>query len=69
PVLSVWGGTTPECGFLGYGQSTDNAMLLRLPCQPCSIAGTKTCPLGTMACLKDLAPEAIVDRIIDMTAE
>ncbi len=64
PVVSVWGSTIPQCGFLGYRQSADNAVWLDLPCQPCSIAGLPECPLKTTACLKNLPPESILSRII-----
>lgn len=64
PVVSVWGSTIPQCGFLGYGQLPENALWLNLPCQPCSIAGLPECPLKTTACLKNLTPQAVADKII-----
>lgn len=63
PVVSVWGGTTPECGFMGYRQSADNALCLHLSCQPCSIAGTPQCPLKTDACMQQLSPDVLVNAI------
>lgn len=62
-VLSVWGSTTPACGFLSYGQSEDNAIYLHLPCQPCSIGGSKKCRLHTLACLRQISPETIVAKV------
>lgn len=64
PVVSVWGSTIPQCGFLGYGQSFDRAIYLDLPCQPCSIAGLPACPKGQMDCLNELSPNEIVSRLI-----
>lgn len=64
PVVSVWGSTIPQCGFLGYGQSADRAVWLDLPCQPCSIGGLARCPLGHAACLSRIAPQAIVDKLL-----
>lgn len=63
-VITVWGSTTPACGFLGFGQTADNALCLNLPCQPCTIAGSKECPKGHMNCLTTLPPQAIVDKVI-----
>lgn len=65
-VLSVWGGTTPACGFLGYGQSKENVLCLGLPCQPCSTAGSEKCPRGDMECLAGLAPERIAEKVLSM---
>ncbi len=62
-VLSIWGSTTPECGFLGYNQSKDNAMRLNLPCQPCSIAGTESCPLGHLNCMNQIATIDVEEKI------
>ena len=62
-VVSVWGSTTPACGFMGYGQNADDALYASLPCQPCSTAGSTKCRLGTLECLKQLQPEAIVQRL------
>ena len=63
-VVSVWGSTTPACGFLGFGQTADNAVCLNLPCQPCTIAGSPECPKGHMDCLTKLPPQTIVDKVI-----
>lgn len=65
-VLSVWGGTTPECGFLGWGQKEEDAVCLHLPCQPCTIAGSKECPLNHFDCMKKITCESICKRITDL---
>ncbi|MDE6079398.1 MAG: glycosyltransferase family 9 protein [Duncaniella sp.] len=64
PVLSIWGSTTPACGFLGYNQTAPaDTVMLTLPCQPCSIAGDKKCPRGTLDCLRSIPSTAIVEAI------
>lgn len=63
PVVSVWGGTTPQCGFMGHGQSDSNAVCLALPCQPCSIAGSPACREGHFRCMRDISPDMIVDKV------
>lgn len=63
PVVSVWGATHPYAGFLGLGQSADDAVGLDLACRPCSVYGHKECWRGDYACLNDLPPERIFERI------
>lgn len=64
-VVSVWGSTSPACGFLGWNQSPDDALCLNIPCQPCSIAGCKRCREGHFDCLKMISPEQILDRLAE----
>ncbi|MBQ8657107.1 MAG: glycosyltransferase family 9 protein [Prevotella sp.] len=63
PVVSVWGATHPYAGFMGYGQPDENIVQLDMPCRPCSIFGQKPCQRGDYACLHDIKPETIVERI------
>ena len=62
-VISVWGATHPYAGFLGWNQSLDNAVQIELPCRPCSIFGNRPCWRGDYACLYEITPEQIVDKI------
>ena len=62
PVVSIWGSTIPQCGFLGYGQSADDAVWLDLPCQPCSVAGLPQCPLGHNACMENITSMQIITK-------
>lgn len=62
-VLSIWGSTTPGCGFLGYRQTKDNALCLNIECQPCTVAGSPECPLGHLNCLTGISPKSIVSKI------
>ncbi len=63
PVVSVWGATHPMAGFFGYNQSLENAIQIDLDCRPCSIFGKKSCKRGDYACMNNIPPERIVDRI------
>lgn len=64
PVVSVWGATHPYAGFLGLGQSVEDAVQLDMPCRPCSVYGHKECWRGDYACLNDLKPEVILERVM-----
>lgn len=63
PVVSVWGATHPFAGFMGWKQSTDNAVQTELPCRPCSIFGNKPCLRKDYACLTHITPRQIIDKI------
>ena len=67
PVVSVWGATHPHCGFMGYRQSTDNAVQLTLDCRPCSVFGNKPCRLGDRRCMTGITPEMIVNKVNQLT--
>ena len=63
PVVSIWGATHPFAGFMGWNQSIDNAVQDNLPCRPCSIYGNKPCMRGDYACLRNISPEQIVEKV------
>jgi ADP-heptose:LPS heptosyltransferase len=63
PVVSVWGATHPMAGFLGFNQNNENVIQVNLDCRPCSIFGNKPCKRGDYACLNNIPPERIVERI------
>ncbi len=63
PVISIWGATHPMAGFMGFNQSEKNAIQINLECRPCSIFGNKPCQRGDYACLQNIPPERIVERI------
>lgn len=63
PVVSVWGATHPYAGFLGWNQSSDNVVQLDLPCRPCSVFGNKPCMRGDYACMNQISPSQIIEKI------
>ena len=63
PVVSIWGATHPYAGFMGWHQSPDNAVQLDLPCRPCSIYGNKPCMRGDFACMKNISPEIVTQKV------
>lgn len=66
-VVSVWGSTTPACGFMGWHQKESDIICANIDCQPCSIGGSKHCHSNNLACMKALSPEMIVAKILDET--
>lgn len=63
PVVSVWGATHPYAGFMGWNQDVVNAVQVELPCRPCSIYGNKPCMRGDYACLCNITPKQIVEKV------
>lgn len=62
-VVSIWGATHPYAGFYGYHQDPDNAIQIDLPCRPCSVFGQKPCFRGDWACMMQIRPEKIVEKV------
>ena len=63
-VIGLYGSTSGRRnGPFGEG---NEAIALNLSCQPC---WDKVCPLGTTACLKDMTPKFVLDRIKDRLSQ
>ena len=69
PVVSVWGATHPYAGFLGWGQREEDAVQTDLPCRPCSIYGNRPCHRGDFACMRDIKPEDIINKVEEKVKE
>ncbi len=63
PVVSVWGATHPELGFLGYGCDEEGVLQVELDCRPCSVYGNKPCKWGDYRCIHAITPQMVVDRV------
>lgn len=63
PVVSIWGATHPYAGFLGWNQSMDNVVQIDMECRPCSIFGNKDCKRNDWLCIRNIKPEAVVEKI------
>ena len=64
-AMTVWGPTSPSCGYLGYNQIVEDDIQLDMECRPCSITGDKPCRFGDFPCLKNIPPEYIVQHVIE----
>ena len=68
-AMTIWGPTSPACGYLGYNQVVDDDIQLDMDCRPCSITGDKPCKFGDFRCLKNIPPEHIAQRVIEAVEE
>lgn len=65
-ALTIWGATSPACGFQGYGQDEADDIQLDLDCRPCGIYGENECRYGDFRCLRRISPEHIARRVVDL---
>ena len=63
PVISIWGATHRYAGFMGWGQPDHHAVEVSLSCRPCSVFGNKRCHRGDHACMQQIAPVAIAEKL------
>lgn len=66
PLLSIWGGTHPAVGFAPYGVDPGNLIQVdqtEMACRPCSVYGKEKCLRGDFACLTQLSPDLVANRI------
>ena len=63
-VVSIWGGTHPYAGFLGWNQNPNDCIQLDLSCRPCSVYGNKPCYRGDYACLNSIEPSQILEKLV-----
>ncbi|MDE6099728.1 MAG: glycosyltransferase family 9 protein [Paramuribaculum sp.] len=65
PVVTLWGSTTPECGFSPFGQQDRGGAIVKgVGCQPCNVAGAPACPRSDFACMRSLEPEVVASRVL-----
>jgi len=55
PQIAIFGATHPK---LGFAPLNEKAVILKtdIPCQPCSLHGSKMCPKRHFRCMKDISP-------------
>lgn len=64
PVVSLWGVTHPNAGFLGYGQCLENVVQdENLTWRPTSIYGNKLGTEDNLNGMKNILPETIITKI------
>lgn len=62
PTVAVFCATTPDLGFYPY---TNEAIVVQrdLSCRPCASHGGRRCPLGTLDCIRQISPNAVMQAV------
>lgn len=66
PVISLWGPTHPYAGFYGFSQNPMNAVQVNLSCRPCSVFGNTTCWRGDHACMEQITPAMVEEKLLKL---
>ena len=66
PTVAIFGPTVRDFGFFPYHKDSAVVEVDGLKCRPCSIHGTRRCPIGTFDCMKRIAPDEIVSRAFEL---
>ena len=64
-AMTIWGPTSPACGYLGYNQVVEDDIQLDMDCRPCSITGDKPCKYGDFRCMANISPDDIARRVVE----
>lgn len=64
PVISLWGPTHPYAGFYGFQQDPLNAVQVNLGCRPCSVFGNTSCWRGDHACMQQITPSMVEEKLL-----
>ena len=62
--ITIWGATAPQCGFQGYGKTSDDDIQLDMECRPCSIYGERDCKFDDYRCMSRIRPEQVVSQVL-----
>lgn len=64
PVVTIFGPTSPAAGYAPLGAPARAVERADLACRPCSSHGPRRCPLGHLACMRELRPEAVAAAVL-----
>jgi len=65
PQITIFGATSPR---LGFAPLNDKNVLItqNLPCSPCSLHGSNSCPLHHFNCMKTITPQIVYQELLKM---
>lgn len=72
PTITIFGPTVPEFGFAPRGEFDQVVQDETLKCRPCAIHGTRSCPIKTHECMRNVSGEMVFERafsILNRTEE
>jgi len=65
PQITIFGATSPK---LGFAPLNDKNVLIsqNLPCSPCSLHGSDSCPKTHFNCMKNITPQIIYQELLEI---
>ncbi len=64
PVIAIFGPTVPAFGFAPVGPRDEVVQREGLTCRPCSIHGSRVCPIRTFVCMKEILPGDVAKKVL-----
>lgn len=63
PQITIFGATSPK---LGFAPLNDKGIIIsqNLPCSPCSLHGSDSCPLHHFNCMKAITPRIVLNELL-----
>ena len=62
-TVSIWGPTVKEFGFYPQSKTSIVIEISNLKCRPCSLHGSKVCPLGHFKCMRDIPVSDVLNAL------
>jgi len=66
PTITIFGPTVPTFGFGPLARRSLTVGLDTLACRPCDRHGPRRCPLGHWRCMRDVGPDDVASRVLDI---
>jgi heptosyltransferase-2 len=67
PTVAIFGPTIPGFGFYPY-RSNSRVIEKVLSCRPCSIHGSKKCPINTHECMTEISASEVMKAAVELMA-
>ena len=63
PTVAIFCATTPDFGFGPWHNKAEVVEAKGLPCKPCARHGSRVCPNGTLACIKQVTSKMVIEAM------
>ncbi len=64
PTVALFGPTLPSFGFAPLAPGSRILERFGLPCRPCTVYGSSSCPVGTLECLKSISVDEVYAAVV-----
>lgn len=68
PTVAIFGPTVKEFGYYPKGPASRMVEAEGLPCRPCGLHGSKTCPEGHFLCMKQITEDHVLQACQEVLA-